>query len=82
MVGIALSYVCVDYVFTIFLAGGTQPEIFMQFCELIKCNPVNEVLESVDAINLDKFYRWYCHDFVRSVHRVTHKQGDLEYKVR
>ena len=61
--------------------GGHRQHIFMQLCKLMEDSPVADVIESVDVVNLDEFYRWYCHDFIRTVHRVTHKQGAMEYKV-
>ena len=63
-------------------AGGHQQQIFMQLCELIEDNPVAEVFECVEVTSVNDFYRWYCHDFIRAVHQVTHKQGALEYKVK
>ena len=54
----------------------------MQLCKLIEDSPVAQVIESVVVTNVDDFYKWYCHDFVRIVHQVTHKQGAMEYKVK
>ena len=53
----------------------------MQLCKLMEDSPVAEVIESDVVTNLDEFYKWYCHDFIRTVHQVTHKQDAMEYKV-
>ena len=62
-------------------AGSNPGKLFLQLCKLIQDSPVAEVIESIEGSNVDDFSRWYCHDFIRTVHPVTHKQGDMEYKV-
>ena len=64
------------------ISGGHQHQIFMQLCELVEGNSVAEVFEGVEDTSIDDFYSWYCHDFIRTVHQVTHKKGALEYKVK
>ena len=72
---------CLQCLSVNFSTGGHRQQIYMQLCKLVEDSPVAEVIESVLVTNLDEFYVWYCHDFIRTVHQVTHKQGATEYKV-
>ena len=52
-------------------------------CELLANTGTGEVLDSVgeEEEHSGDLYRRYLHDYIRSVHQVTHKQSSVEYKV-
>lgn len=45
-----------------------------QLCELVQDTPVGAVLESVHSEDFEEFYKFYLHDFVKSVHKCNHKR--------
>lgn len=54
-------------------------------CEAVQQTPSGEVLESIDGVESEEFYKFYLHDFVKTVHKCHHKKEDLdatEYKVQ
>ena len=65
-------------------SGTNRQSHHNQLCEFIQTTPVGTVLESVDTENYEEFYKFYLHDFVRSVHRCKHRNAehdDMEYQV-
>ena len=63
--------------------GGHRHQVHRQVCELLANTGTGEVLDRVgeeEELSGD-LYRRYLHDYIRSVHQVTHKQSSVEYKV-
>ena len=55
-----------------------------QLCEYIHSTPVGTVLKSVSTKNSEEFYKFYLHDFVKSVHKSNHRNlehDEMEYQV-
>lgn len=64
--------------------GNNRRALHKQLCEAIYQMEVGEVLKSVQDEYCEDFYKFYLHDFVRSVHQSQQKkkeQEDAEYKV-
>ena len=63
-------------------SGGHRQQVHRQVCELLANTATGEVLDRVGEEELSgDLYRRYLHDYIRSVHQVTHKQSSVEYKV-
>ena len=65
-------------------SGANRQSHHIQLCEFIQTTPVGAVLESVDTENCEEFYKFYLHDFVKSVHKCKHENAehdDMEHKV-
>lgn len=55
-----------------------------QLCLTVDTTAIGEVLKRVDETDCRDFYQRYLHDFVRLVHKCTHKQDEdqnREYEV-
>ena len=64
-----------------FLLSDTQwEEIHAQLCEILADDPVTAAL-TMSERHWMEFYRFYLHDFLRSVHQVTHHMAEKEYEV-
>ena len=66
------------------LPGNNREALHKQLCEAINQVEVGEVLKSVDDEYCEDFYKYYLHDFVKSVHQSQHKeqeQKEQEYNV-
>ena len=65
--------------------GSSRQQIHRQLCKLVSDTSLGEILISVQEDGqCEELYRRYIHDFVRSVHKCTHKQNETvkhEYKV-
>ena len=65
--------------------GSSKQQIHRQLCKLVSDTSLGEILMSVQEDGqCEELYRRYIHDFVRSVHKCTHKQNETvkhEYKV-
>ena len=66
-------------------AGSSTQRLHQQLCVLVEDKPLGEILARVpEGGQCEEMYRRYLYDFVRSVHKCTHKQKetvDHEYKV-
>ena len=70
--------------FLLFHAALCRKTHQAQLCEFILAIPVGAILESVDNEHCEEFYKFYLHDFVRSVHRCKHRNPEydtMEYQV-
>ena len=69
----------------LFCVGSSRQQIHRQLCKLVSDTSLGEILMSVQEDGqCEELYRRYIHDFVRSVHKCTHKQNETvkhEYKV-
>ena len=67
-------------------AGSHHQQIHQQLCELLAGTGISEMLDRVgrvqDEESCNDLYKRYLHDYIRSVHQVTHKCSRVEYKVR
>ena len=67
-------------------AGRRKQEVHNQLCLLVSDSSLGDVLLSIqDGGQCEELYRRYLHDFVRSVHKCTHKMEEsvkVEYQVR
>ena len=67
------------------VTGSSQRQLHRQLCGLVSVTPLGEILMSVqDDGQCEELYRRYIHDFVRSMHKCTHKTDEtvqLEYQV-
>ena len=68
-----------------YFVGGHYQQIHHHLCELLAGTETGEMLSRVseqDEENCCDLYQCYLRDYIRSVHRVMHKQSSVEYKVR
>ena len=66
------------------LTGSNRRQLCQQLAVLVIDSDLGETLQSVHEDDCEEMYRRYLHDFVRSVHRCSHKTEQLvtdEYKV-
>jgi hypothetical protein len=74
---------CKWLIFESFLVDGMKSHL-TQLCEIVRDTVVGGILESVKPEECDNFFRYYLHDFVRSVHFCSRKNQELnslEHKV-
>ena len=72
-------------VIVLYSAGGHHQQIHHHLCELLAGTGTGKMLSRVseqDEENCCGLYQCYLRDYIRSVHRVMHKQSSIEYKVR
>ncbi len=65
-------------------AGNNRQALHKQLCEAIHQMEVGEVLISVGDEYCEEFYKYYLHDFVRTIHQsqnVEIKLVEAEYSV-
>lgn len=62
------------------LIGSNWPEVHKQLCEILADTPEASVLK-VSGKHQMTFYQYYLHDFLRSIHQVTHNMAKKEYEV-
>ena len=68
-----------------YLTGTNSQRLHQQLIVLVQDTPVGETLSSVSEEDCEEMYQRYLHDFVRIVHKCTHKGQQTvtsEYKVR
>ena len=58
--------------------GNSRQALHKQLCEAIFQMEIGEVLKSVQDEYCEDFYKYYLHDFVRSVHMCQHKKNEQE----
>ena len=61
--------------------GTHKQNLYHQLCDLMVNEPIAHVLDQVASESIDGFYHHYVHDYVRSVHQVSHLKKEDEYKV-
>ena len=61
--------------------GGHRQGVHIQLCEILTDTPVACILNDVSEEHWIEFYQLYLHDYLRSVHFITHHKSDEEYKV-
>ena len=57
-------------------------DVHQQLHTLVSATPLGEVLDGVGSTHCEVFYKCYLNDFVRSVHKCSHKYAEKEYEVR
>ena len=63
--------------------GGDRQQVHRHACELLANTGISEVLNRVgEEKHLEDQYRRYLKDYIRSVHKVTHKHSRKEHMVR
>ena len=81
-VGLYTNYTCIH---VLVYVGSSRQQIHRQLCKLVSVTSLGEILIGVQEDGqCEELYRRYIHDFVRSVHKCTHKQNETvthEYKV-
>ena len=68
-----------------YLTGTNSQRLHQQLIVLVQDTAVGETLSSVSEEDCEEMYQRYLHDFVRIVHKCTHKEPQTvtsEYKVR
>lgn len=68
------------------ISGSSTQQVHRQLCAMVSDTSLGEILMSIeDGGQCEELYRRYIHDFVRSVHKCTHKKAETlkhEYKVQ
>ncbi|XP_064403130.1 E3 ubiquitin-protein ligase RNF213-like isoform X2 [Halichondria panicea] len=61
----------------------TEQHLHNSLCEALSLTDMGTILGSVDEDHVDKFYKLYLYDFVRYIHKSSHKSelGNMEYKL-
>lgn len=62
---------------------GTEQRLHFSLCEALSLTDMGTILGSVEEDHVDKLYQLYLHDFVRYVHKSSHKSelSGMEYTV-
>ena len=63
-----------------FFAGSDAKQLLKQASSLISQTSLGDVLGSIIEADLDRLYKCYLQDFVRSAHRCYHKDPTLSLK--